>query len=546
MTRAEVIDHIGTIAKSGTRAFLGALETKEVKETPELIGQFGVGFYSAFMVADKVELVTRRAGSDEPATLWTSEAKDSYSIDDHPRTEQGTTVTLHLKEEQKGYLEEWKIRSIIKKYSDFIEHPIILPVKKKEKDESEHIEEETLNSRKAIWIRSPQEVSDEDYNLFYNHLVPFDQEPPLARVHYTAEGSSEFKALLYIPSKAPFNLFVPEERRKTLHLYIRRVFISDECAGLLPEYFRFVKGVVDSSDLPLNISREMLQDNPQITKINKNLVRKLLSELKNLLDNSPEKYRTFFKEFGRILKEGVHSDFTNKDKIRDLLLFETMRNEPGKLVSLKEYATAMPEGQKEIYYIVGENRSLLENSPHLEVLKRKGYDVLFMTDPIDEWVVNTITDFEEKKLKAVGKGELDIEDEKSEDGKKAAKKYKSLLETVKAKLGDRVKDVRFSTRLADSACCLVSDEHDPSAYMERLYKAMNQEMPKTKRILEINPTHPLVESLGALHKNSPDDPKIAAYAELLIDQALLTEGNPIPDPLAFSKRLVDLMVAGLK
>ena len=545
MTREEVIENIGTIAKSGTKAFLHALENKEVNESPDLIGQFGVGFYSAFMVADKVELITKRAGSDEPATIWESAGKEKFKIDDHPRTEQGTTIIIHLKESQKAYLEEWQIRSIIKKYSDFIEHPIVMPVTKKEKDESEKTEDEVLNSQKAIWLRPASEISEEEYKQFYSHLAHFDSEP-LTHIHYAAEGTSEFKALLYLPSKAPFDLFNPEQRKKTLHLYIRRIFISDECSGLLPEYLRFVKGVVDSSDLPLNISREMLQDNPGIGKIRKNLVRKVLGELKKMMENDNEKYLNFYREFGKVLKEGIHLDFENKEKIQDLVLFESMKNESGKLISLKEYVSVMPSEQKEIYYITGETRTLLENSPHLEMFKNKGVDVLFMTDPIDEWIVGAIGEYSGKKLTAVGKGDIELDEDAKKQSEKAAKQHKNLLEFIQKKLDSRIKEVRFSSRLTDSACCLVSDEYEPSAYMERLFQAMNQQAPPSKRILELNSQHPLIESLQSLYDKDKESPKLAEFAELLYDQALLTEGNPIPDPLEFTKRLANLMVLGLK
>ena len=547
MTKDEVIANIGTIAKSGTKAFVAALEkNKDAENTPELIGQFGVGFYSSFMVADKVELITKKAGSDEPAVRWESEGKSNFTLDEAERDEQGTTVILHIKESEKGYLEEWKIQEIVKKYSDYIEHPIRMAVSEKKDDGSESTEDKTLNSQKAIWLRDPKEVTEEEHKNFFSHLSHFAGDP-LMHIHYSAEGTSEFKALLYLPEKAPFDLLMPESKKHGLHLYIRRIFITDDCKDLLPDYLRFVKGVVDSSDLPLNVSREILQDNPAILKINKNIVKKILGELAKIKDNDFEKYLKFYNEFGKILKEGIHTDFTNKDRIQDLVLFETMNNNPAKLVSLKEYVHAMPAKQKEIYYITGESRNAVENSPHLEFFRKNGFDVLFMTDPIDEWVVQSLLEYDGRKLKAVGKGDIDIDEKEAEKKlEKAAKTHKNLLELLKKTLDEKVKEVRFSKRLTESACCLVGDEYDPSPHMERIFKAMNQEMPASKRILELNPDHPLVDGMQKTYDNSKDDPKLAEFANLLYDQALLAEGSQIPDPLNFAKRVSDLMVASLE
>ncbi|MFZ2655996.1 MAG: molecular chaperone HtpG [Victivallales bacterium] len=549
MTRSEVVENIGTIAKSGTREYLASLKKTDSKNIPELIGQFGVGFYSAFMVSDKIELVSKRAGSEEKATRWISQGESSYTIDDADTVEHGTSITLHLKPDCKNYLEDWKIQEIVKKYSDFIEHPVKLISMKKKKDESEALEEEIINSQKAIWLRPANEISDEEYKQFYGHLSHFETDP-LLHIHYSAEGTSEFKALLFIPSKAPFDFLNPEQRKAGLHLYIKRVFITESCPDLLPEYLRFIKGVVDSSDLPLNISREMLQDNPGIHKINKNLVRKIISELKNLIEKDREKYNSFFNDFGRFIKEGVHSDFQNKDKLIELLLFETLNNADGKLFSLKEYADKMPAGQKEIYYICGESRAVLEKSPHLEFLRSMNFDVILMTDPIDEWVLQSIPEFSGKKLKSAGKGDLELDEktksEKEDKTKKAVEEHKSLIEFLKKQLGKDVRDVKFSTRLTESPCCLVSGEHDPSIQMEKMFKAMNREMPKMKRILELNPDHPLVGALQGLYDKNSSDPKLAEFAEMLYDQALLTEGIPLADPIKFSKRVAMLMVDGIK
>jgi len=548
MTEEEVVENIGTIAKSGTKAFLAAMEKNKTPDAPELIGQFGVGFYSAFMIADKVTLETKRAGSPAPAVRWESTGKEDFSLEESKKSTQGTEITIHLKADMKSYLEEWKIREIVKKYSDFIEYPVMMPVTRK-KDGTDVTEDETLNSQKAIWIRNPTEVTDDEYKQFYNYLS-HQSNDPLCKIHYSAEGTSEFKALLFIPSEAPFDIFFQDQQhKKGLHLYIRRVFISDSCEGLLPDYLRFVKGVVDSNDLPLNISREILQDNPQIKKINKNITLRVINELKKILEKEKDKYVSFYKEFGRILKEGLHIDFTNKEKIQEVVMYESLNNKPGEFITLQEYVTAMPESQKDIYYIIGEDRKTLENSPHLELLRSKGYDVLLMTDPIDDWVMQSMIEFDKKKFKPAGKGDIDLDEdtkkEAEEKTKKAESEHKKLVELIKKELGDKIKDVRFSKRLTESACCLVSDEFAPGAHMEKLFKAMKQDMPVYKRTLELNPTHPLIDKMQKLFDKDPKSLQLCSYAALLYDQALLMEGSPVPDPLEFSKRVTELMTSGI-
>ena len=528
MNHDELVSDIGTIARSGTKAFIEAMKnTKDAQgnasaEGPELIGQFGVGFYSSFMVADRVDILTRKAGSDK-AWKWSSDGREAFTIDEAQRDSQGTTIVLHMKEDAKNYLDYWKISSIIKKYSDFIEYPIRMRHTIK-KDDKETIEDSTLNSMKAIWLRPESEVTQEEFNSFYTHLSGQIGEP-LKRISYSAEGTSEFKALLFLPARAPFDFQFGERRTNGLHLYVRRVFITDNCPGLLPDYLRFVSGVVDSSDLPLNISREMLQDNPQILKINRNLAKRIISELTKMLENDREKYEQFYKEFGRLIKEGVHMDF-------------------------KEYRDAMPALQQEIYYITGDSRETLESSPHLEILRKENYDVLFMTDPIDEWVISEIGTYDGKKLKSVNKGDVkfdeSIQKELEEKTKKAADENKPLVELIKKTLGTKVKDVRFSPRLTESACCLVSDEYDPSAYMQRVLKAMDRNAPTVARILELNPDHPLVVAMKKLHEKAPDNAKLSEFAEMLYDQALLAEGSPIPDPLLFTKRTAALMTLGVE
>ena len=562
MTMDEVVENIGTIAQSGTKAFLEAVEKNKDNDAPELIGQFGVGFYSAFMVADDIVLETKKAGSDKPAVKWTSKGEEGYTVEEISKEDHGTTITLHLKKDAEEYLDNFKVKGIVKKYSDFIEYPVKMknmvkePKEQKEGDDvkPEDIEyidvekDETLNSQKAIWLRPAKEIKEEEYQQFFKHLS-HSFEDALKHIHYSAEGTTEFKALVYIPAKNPFNMFMQENRKKNLHLYIRRIFITEECPNLLPEYLRFIDGVVDSSDLPLNVSRETLQDNPVIGKIQKNLVRKILSTLKKIKDNDTEKYVSFFKEFGRNIKEGMHTDHANKEKLQELLLFETMKNDAGKLVSLKDYVDMMPEDQKEIYYIIGENRGVLENSPHLEIFQSKGYDVLFMTDPIDEFVISGLFKYADKDMKAVGKGEINFDSDKKEDKEKeekTKKEYSSLLEFMQKSLSENVKEVRFSKRLTDSACCLVGGDYDQSPYMERIMKSMNQEMPKAKRILELNPDHVIVGSMKKLYELDSESSKLGEFAELLYDQALLTEGSPIANPLKFSKRVAELMVLGLK
>ncbi len=559
MTMEEVEKNIGTIAHSGTKAFLANLKEQNVAEHPELIGQFGVGFYASFMVADRVTLVTRRAGQDKAAGVrWESTGDGTYTVEESVKETRGTEITLHLKEEMKEYLDEWKIRSIVRKYSDYVQYPVVMDVTRTEVPKGvngEEIEgagtiektvEETLNSMKAIWARAKSEVTDEEYEEFYKH-VSHDFEKPLKTIHYSAEGVSEFKALLYLPAHKPFDLFMPE-RKKGVQLYVRRVFITDSCEQLIPDYLRFVKGVVDSSDLPLNVSREILQEDVQIKRIQKSLVSKIISTLSEMREKEADDYLAFYKEFGQVLKEGVHFDYANREKLQDLLLFESTKTEAGTFTSLKEYVERMPAGQEEIYFITGTSRAALEQSPHLEIFRKKEYEVLFLTDPVDEWVVQGVTEYDGKKLKAVDRGDVipATEEEKKEQEAKreeASKQYGDLLSFVKEKLDARVKEVRLSSRLTDSACCLVADEHGLNANMERILRAMNQDVPESKRILELNPDHPLMQVMANLFARDKANPRLGDYCDLLYDQALLTEGSPISDPLRFTRLVAELMVA---
>jgi len=557
MGLAEVEENIGTIARSGTKAFMDALKEAKSTDNPELIGQFGVGFYSSFMVADKVTLTTRKAGNPSAGCCWESTGDGSYTIEECAKETRGTEIVLHLKEEMKEYLDEWKIRSIVKKYSDYVQYPVVMDITRTEPAKGldgkviegggdiEKTTEETLNSMKAIWTRPKSDITDEEHEEFYKH-ISHDFDKPFRSIHYAAEGVSEFKALLYLPAHKPFDLFM-QERKRGVHLYVKRVFITDNCEALLPDYLRFVRGVVDSSDLPLNVSREILQEDVQIKRIQKSLVGKILSTLGEIREKEPEEYLKFYGEFGPVLKEGLHFDYANKEKLQELVLFESSATEAGKPVSLKEYVERMPEGQKEIYFITGTSREMVANSPHLEAFRSKGYEVLFLTDPVDEWVVQALTEYDGKKLKAVDRGDIELESEEekkvSEEKKKEKlEQYRDLLDFIKGKLDDRVKEVRFSSRLTESACCLVADEYGLNANMERIMKAMNQDVPKSKRILELNPNHPIMQVLEARFEADKADPKLADYCELLLDQALLTEGSPIKDPLRFTRLISELMV----
>ena len=557
MTRDELEENIGTIARSGTRQFMEELKKGKAKASPELIGQFGVGFYSAFMVADNVILKTRPATGDESWT-WESSGDGTYEISEGGRDKRGTEITLHLNESSRDYIVEFRLRQIIKKYSDFVEYPVVMDIirdetpmddegKPKEGAEKETtVTEETLNSMKAIWMRPKSEVKKEEYNEFYKH-VSHDYIDPLKTIHYSAEGKIEFKALLYLPAKAPFDMFQQEGTKHGIHLYVKRIFIMDNCEALLPRYLRFAKGVVESNDLPLNVSREILQEDVIIKKIEKSVTTKILSELKSMMKKSEEDYLSFYREFGKVLKEGIEVDPTNKDKIKDLLLFESSRTEPGKYVSLKEYTERMALDQKEIYYITGTSRSAVENSPHLEVFKKKEIEVLFMTEPVDEFILSGFGEYDKKKLKSIAQGDIDLgtEEEKKiadEQKKETSGKYKKLIKKVQDSLKDYVKEVRLSDRLTDSASCLVTDDGDMNPQMERIFAAMNQPVPETKRILELNPDHPVIETMNDLFAADKKNPKLADYSELLYDQALLTEGIAIKDPARFARLVTGLMV----
>ncbi|MBV6504921.1 MAG: Chaperone protein HtpG [Syntrophorhabdaceae bacterium] len=546
MSKDEIIDALGTIARSGTKEFLAALQNKDIKDNPELIGQFGVGFYSSFMVADKITVISRGAGQkDKMGVKWESTGDGTYTVEDVYKETKGTEVVLHLMEDEKRYLDEWEIRSVVKKYSDFIGHPIVMEVeiekdstiKKGEKVKVR--EEETLNSMKAIWLKDKSEVTQEEYNEFYKH-ISYDFIEPAKAIHYKAEGTSEFSALLYIPSKAPFNIFYKDYAIGPV-LYVKRVQIMDHCEELIPQYLRFIKGVVDSSDLPLNVSREILQNNRQVETIKTNITKKVLDTLAEMKKDEYDNYLKVYKEFGRILKEGIHFDFTRRETIADLMLFPSTKSEDGKLRTFQDYIDGMKEGQNEIYYATGTTLEEVLKSPYLEAFKDKDIEVLVFLDEIDDFVF-TGFEFKGKRLKSVSKGDINLDKAEEDEKKDTQKKYKKLLDLVKDILKDDVKGVRFSGRLTDSACCLVAEEGDMDPQMEKLLKAMGQDVPQRKRVLEINPSHPLFAAMNTIFENDKNSPHLEDYTRLLYDQALLLEGSKPKDPVAFTKVLARLMV----
>ncbi len=551
MSRDEAVTNLGTIAKSGTKEFFGKLTGDQQKDA-HLIGQFGVGFYSAFIVADKVTVLSRRAGLPATAGVrWectmSGDTAGEYTIEQVERAERGTQIILHLREGQDDLLSSWKLRSLISKYSDHIVQPI--QMRKEEWDEEKKAqvlrdEYETVNQASALWARPKNEISDDDYKAFYKH-VAHDYDDPLAWIHARVEGRQEYTQLLYLPSHAPFDLW-DRNARHGVKLYVKRVFIMDDAEKLMPTYLRFVRGVVDSNDLPLNVSREILQESKDIDAIRQGCTKKVLSLLESLANSEDEaeraKYATFWKEFGKVLKEGVGEDFANKEKIAGLLRFaSTHTDTPDEVVSLADYIGRMKEGQDKIYYVTAESFNAAKNSPHLEVFRKKGIEVLLLSDRVDEWVTGHLTEFNGKPLVSVAKGGLDLgalEDEaEKKEVQKAADEYKDLLEKMKASLGERVKDVRVTLRLTDSPACLVADEHDLGMNLARILKAAGQNAPASKPILEINPNHPAVLRLKYEDKHFDD------WAAVLFDQALLAEGGTLDDPATFVKRVNQLMLA---
>ena len=541
MSRAEVIENIGTIAKSGTKEFFKSLTGDQAKDA-NLIGQFGVGFYSAFIVADKVTLTTLRAGETE-AVKWESAGEGDFTLEPANKKTRGTEIVLHLREGEDEFLNDWKLKSIIRKYSDHITLPIVMKASEwKDGEQVPTDEDETVNKASALWARAKNDITEEEYQEFYKH-VSHDFANPLTWSHNRVEGNQEYISLLYVPIKAPFDLY-DRERSQGIKLYVKRVFILEDAEKLMPQYLRFVRGVIDSADLPLNVSREILQHSKDIDAIKAASVKKVLGLLEDLAENKSEEYQAFWGEFGRVLKEGPGEDFANKEKIAGLLRFaSTNLDTEAQVVGFKDYITRMKEGQEAIYYITADSFAAAQHSPHLEIFRKKGIEVLLLSDRVDEWMLGGLTEFDGKKLQSIAKGDLDLgklEDEAEKEAKKQVEDAaKDLVEKVKATLGEQVKEVRVTHRLTDSPACLVAGENDLSGNLERMLKAAGQKTPESKPTLEINPTHGLVERL----KSEKDDAKFNDLAHLLFDQALLAEGGQLNDPARFVKRMNSLLIS---
>jgi molecular chaperone HtpG len=540
MSRELAIDHLGTIAKSGTRAFLESLRNRDAQARPELIGQFGVGFYSAFMVADRVTVLSRLAGEPpDRGVRWSSDGQGEFTVEAVNKPSRGTDVILHLKSDEKEFLEPYKLRQIVKRFSDFIEHPVVMDVESEEQG-TKTVREETLNSRKAIWLRNKSENTPEEYNAFYRQITG-DSSDPAKVIQYTAEGAQEFRVLLFIPAHRPLELQWGIDVKVGPRLYIQRVLIMDHCEALLPPYLRFVSGVVDSSDLPLNISRELLQQNPLLEQMRGNIVKSVLRALEEMKEGEYDKYVAFFRELGSILKEGLTRDWSNRERIADLLLFESLKTPAGQYTTLAKYVEAMPAEQKIIRYLSGESREVLEQSPYLETFRARGQDVLFLTDPVDEFAIPALGRYKEKELRAADRGEL--EEDRGAASKEAEEKYKKLLEYLKGKLTE-VSDVRLTGRLKESAACLVAAEGSVTAHMERLLHRWghDEEAARARRVLELNPEHPAVLAMHRLYEGNATDPRVEDYARLLYDEAVIAEGSRVKDPVAFARRINELLV----
>ena len=555
MDLEELERNLGTIASSGTKAFRQALKEDKGADLPELIGQFGVGFYAAFMVADKVRVVSRRRGG-EGAFMWESDMTGGYTVGESERDGFGTSVMLHLRDAHKEFLDEWRIRELIKKYSDFIAYPvkfrrIDVPADEKEEDRKrrEESESKALNTMTALWKRAKKDVKDEEYAEFYKHLT-HDWKEPLETIPFSGEGAVEFKALLFLPREAGMEMYMPQTK-KGLSLYVRNVFIGDDMEMLLPDYLRFVKGVVDSADLPLNVSREMLQDDAVIAKIKSAVTSKILSALEDLKKKAADAkegetpaWRTFWDSFGCILKEGIHTDYANAERLKKLVMYPSAKNPDGKLISLEEYVKDMAPGQDSIYFLCAPKIENARVAPQIEQALRHKCDVLFFCDPVDEWLSESLREFDGKKFVDIARGDVQVGTETEREAEKSANEksaveLKPLMDAVKARLEADLAEVRLSTRLADSPCCLVATENGLSPAMERMMRAMNKSAPKEKRVLELNASHPLVEKMKGLSGAELDD-----AVDLLYAQALVAEGSPVPDPARFGKLLVSLMLKG--
>ena len=545
MSRDEVVDNLGTIAKSGTAAFMEQLSGDQ-KADSQLIGQFGVGFYSSFIVADHVVVVTRKAG-EETATQWESAGEDEFTISESSRESAGTTITLHLKDDAEEFADSWRVRSVIKKYSDHISVPVMMPEPLKPAGDDDDTtdtpaepEWQAVNEAKALWTRSRSEISDEEYQAFYKH-ISHDFEDALSWSHNAVEGKLEYTSLLYLPQRAPFDLWQREGARG-LKLYVQRTFIMDEAEQFLPMYLRFVKGVLDSSDLPLNVSRELLQQNQQVDAIRSALTKRVLDMLSKMANKQPEDYIRFWDIFGAVLKEGPAEDFSNREKIADLLRFATTRDdEAAQRISLKQYVEAMKDDQQSIYYVVAENHATAKNSPHIEALRKQGVEVLLLSDRVDEWLMSHLAEYDGKPLRDVAKGEWDQSPDDEEAKKaleEAEKASESLIERMQAVLSDRVAGIRPTARLTSSPACLTVAEHEMGAQMRRIMEAAGQEMPETKPTMEINVEHPLLQRLD----QESDEDRFADLAQILLDQAALAEGSVLEDPASYVARLNKLLV----
>ena len=547
MSREQLIEHLGTVAHSGTKAFIKALE--EGANGPQLIGQFGVGFYSSFLVADTVEVISKAAGSDE-AWCWRSEGKDGFTLESAEREGQGTSVVLYFKEEAKEYLGEWRLRSLVTRYADFVSHPIRLQVTRTETPEEEgaeattSVEMEQVNEGRAMWQRPKNELSDEDYASFYQHLT-HDWEPALAKTHFTVEGVQLFTGLLYVPKRPPFDLFSPDQEHG-IRLYVKRVFIMDDCQELLPRWLRFVRGIVDSDDLPLNVSRELLQDSAAARAIRKQVVKKVLDLLDTMAQESPEDYTNAWESYGVVLKEGFHLSPDQSKRLGKLVRFKTS-NEEHEWTSLAEYVERMPEGQESIYYVIGESELALASSPHLEALKEKGYEILYMVDAIDEWAVNGLKEFEDKALVSAMKADLNLDapsdgDEESEDAKDEVEpNLEGLMKRMELVLSNHVKEVRVSKRLTASPSCLVVADGGMHAHVERMVRRHTGGGDAPKRIFELNPNHTIITAMATLHAKDPESPRVRTWIEVLHGQALVAEGSPIADPTHFAAHITSLL-----
>ena len=545
MTRQEVIDNVGTIASSGTRKFLDAMTGDEAKDS-QMIGQFGVGFYSSFIVADKVTLETRRAGTAvDESVRWESNGEGSFSLENIEKIERGTKVTLHLKKDESEFVSPYRLKNIIKQYSDHISIPVMMREEelddegkpKKDDDDNVITKLERVNSAAALWARDKSEISDEEYIEFYKH-VSMDFADPLSWVHSKVEGNQNYTSVLFVPTNPPFDLF-DRDHKRGVKLYVNRIFIMDEAEQLMPNYLRFVKGVIDSDDLPLNVSRELLQQNKAIDRIRGASVKKVLGMLESIQKKDKEKYASFWKSFGQVLKEGPIEDMANKDRIAKLLCFASTHNDSDEQnVTLDEYVSRMPENQEKIYYIVADNYTAAKNSPHLEVFTKKGIEVLLLSDRVDEWLVSHLTELDGKKLQSVARGTLDIDEEEDKEKlEEVEKTFTSVIEHATKVLGDKVKEVRISQRLTDSPSCLILEEHDMSAQMQQIMEAAGQYAPKSEPILELNPDHSLVKKLNDI----TDDDLFEDYSYLLFEQAQLAAGAPLDDAAGFVKRVNKLL-----